>query len=147
MIRQTLYQVHTWASFFFRESEISWDIHHLAANDWFLTDFDRFLPIFDLFFSWWIVQDSPVILEYSVKYCFFSRAHHRFLMSLRSRIRMVVSSDKMFFFMSYDHTRYWTNCPEWTIPRVNWCVKYAIITQTAVWALGFGRYVALFNTR
>ena len=31
-------------------------------------------------------MDSPVILEFSVKHIFFSRAQHRFLMSSRSRI-------------------------------------------------------------
>ena len=67
---------------FFRKSENSWDIHHLAENDWFwpiLTDFCR-SSIF-LF-----LVNSHAILRFSVKHIFFSRAQHWFLMSLRSRV-------------------------------------------------------------
>ena len=68
-----------------------------------LTDFDRLSSAF------FFLMDSPVILEFSVTYpgTFFSRTQHELL--------MVVSSEKMLFFMSYDHKRYGTNCPKRTI--------------------------------
>ena len=77
------------AIFFFRESEISWDIFHLAENDWFwpiLTDFCQ--PFF--FF-----MDSPVILEFSVKYFFFSCSVSS--PDVLAVTNMVVPSEKMFF--------------------------------------------------